>query len=278
MSTFHALLIHLQATQDATLPLTQGQLAHAAFLALIEAVRPELSAELHDRKGRKPFTLSPVWGLPRAQNGQHRLRAGQKVQLRLTLLDMALFQAFMQKLLSGPGQRIRLGGAEFVITEVRGTPEGSEWAGYSTADGLAQRASAEMTRLGMQFKSPMAINLGAQDPAKKRIVLIPSPRHIFGALRGAWNALAGADIPREYEEWVAEFVMVREVRSWQTGVFHYERKAHPGGYGDVTFEALDPDPVRVQTLNLLADFAFYGGVGSRTGMGMGVARRLDHDR
>ena len=82
MPTFHALIIHLQATQDATLPATQGHLAHAAFLALIDSVRPELAQRLHDLSGRKPFTLSPVWGLGTAKKSRHALRRGRAAMIQ----------------------------------------------------------------------------------------------------------------------------------------------------------------------------------------------------
>ena len=68
--------------------------------------------------------------------------------------------------------------------------------------------------------------------------------------------------------------MVREVRNWQTAVYQLKRGTYPGGFGDVTFEALDNHAVHLRTLNLLANFAFYSGVGSKTTMGMGQARRL----
>ena len=35
------------------------------------------------------------------------------------------------------------------------------------------------------------------------------------------------------------FVFVREVRNWQTAVYQLKRGTYPGGFGDVTFEALD---------------------------------------
>ena len=273
-TTFYALLIHLQATEDAALPMTQGHLSNAAFYALIDAVRPELAEQLHDRKGRKPFTLSPVWGLPPANKGKHKLRTRQQARLRLTLLDADLFQAFMQKLLVGPEQRIRLGRAEFLITEVRGTPEGSEWAGYTTAAELERRASAEATRLKLQFKSPMAIGVGRADSGKSKNETLPIPRFVWASLRGGWNKFSDQEIPKGFEDWVETNVVTSRVDSWQTAVFRYKRGIQVGGYGQVTYDALDSAPTFLRWWNLLADFAFYGGVGVKTGMGMGTARRM----
>jgi CRISPR-associated endoribonuclease Cas6 len=272
--TLTAVVVNLIATHDGRGPATQGALAHAAFLDLVAAADPALAARLHDSGARHPFTLSPLLDLPgRPDEGFYRVRTGNRVALRLTLLDPALFMAFLQRLLAGPGLAVRLGDLRFEVTDAIGTPGSHPWAGYTTAGGLCDRAGME-PRIRMVFASPTAINLGELGPARQRMVLIPSPQHVFASLRGAWNRLTGDEIPRDLEDWVAEYVFVREVRNWQTGVFQLKRGTYPGGFGDVVFEALDPASPNVRTLNLLADFAFYSGVGTKTAMGMGQARRV----
>ncbi|GFP36122.1 hypothetical protein HKBW3S43_01909, partial [Candidatus Hakubella thermalkaliphila] len=39
-----------------------GRLLHGLFLHLMERVNPSLAGELHDTKGQKPFTVSPLFG------------------------------------------------------------------------------------------------------------------------------------------------------------------------------------------------------------------------
>ncbi len=281
--SLHAIVVNLIATEDGRVPATQGALAHAAFLDLVRAADPDLATRLHGRDTRQPFTLSPLRGLPgHAEDGHYRLRAGQRVWLRLTLLDPALFMAFMRRLLAGPDlwattegrlYGLRIGDIPFTIESAIGVPGGHPWVGYTSAGALRANARTD-SRIRMLFASPTAISLGEKGPAKQRMVIIPWPQCVFASLRGVWNRLTGDDIPIEFESWVADYVMVREVRNWRTGVYQLKRGVRPGGAGDVVFEALDDTPDHLRTLNLLADFAFYSGVGAKTTMGMGQARRL----
>jgi CRISPR-associated endoribonuclease Cas6 len=274
--SFHAVVVNLIAASDGALPLTQGALAHAAFLDLVRAADPDLAAYFHGQNARQPFTISPLRDLPGGGPGEsgYRLRAGNRAALRLTLLDPDLFMAFLKRLLAaGPNLRLRIGDVTFAVEGAIGAPGSHPWAGYTTAGELRKAAGMEQ-RIRMFFASPTAVSLGGKGPAKQRMVLIPIPQYVFASLRGAWNRLTGDEIPIGFEEWVADCVFVREVRNWQTAVYQLKRGVHPGGYGDVTFEALDPAPTFLHLLNLLADFAFFSGVGSKTTMGMGQARRL----
>lgn len=276
--TFHAIVVNLIATRDGRVPLTQGALAHAAFFDLVRAADSELAARLHGSGSRQPFTISPLQGLPDDRladaDRAYALRAGDRVALRLTLLDPDLFVAFLQRLLAaGPDLRLHIGDVTFAVESALGTPGSHPWAGYTTA-GALRKAATTAPQIGMRFASPTAINLGSAGAAKQRMVLIPIPQYVFASLRGAWNRLTGDEIPIGFEAWVAETVFVREVRHWQTAVYQLKRGTYPGGYGDVTFEALDPAPTFTRILNLLTDFAFYSGVGTKTTMGMGQARRL----
>ena len=273
--TLNAVVVNLIATNDGRVPLTQGALAHAAFFDLVAAADPDLAARLHDSGARQPFTISPLRELPeQADADGYRLRAGARAALRLTLLDPDLFMAFLQRLLAaGPDLRLRIGDVIFAVESAIGAPGSHRWAGYTTAGELRKTAGAEQ-RIRMVFASPTAMNWGKEGTAERRMILIPWPQAVFASLRGAWNRLTGDDISIEFEKWVEGYVVVREVRNWQTAVYQLKRGTYPGGFDDVTFEALDNHEVHLRTLNLLANFAFYCGVGSKTTMGMGQARRL----
>ena len=57
-------VVRLHALRDGHIPQTQGHLAHAAFHDLVGQVDADLARVLHDANARKPFTLSPLHGLP----------------------------------------------------------------------------------------------------------------------------------------------------------------------------------------------------------------------
>jgi CRISPR-associated endoribonuclease Cas6 len=100
--TLYSTVVKLIAIQDGQLPATQGRLAHAAFLDIIRAVDPALADALHASRGRKPFTVSPLWGLPRWHDpkGQVTVRRGHPTWLRFTLLGSQLFTTFTRRFLS----------------------------------------------------------------------------------------------------------------------------------------------------------------------------------
>jgi len=272
MSQYHALVIHLQATEDATLPATQGHLAHAAFLALVCEANPELAQALHDRKDRKPFTLSPVWGLNAAHKGRHAVRSGQELRLRLTILEETLFAAFLKKLLHGPLPSFRLGRAHFMITQVIGAPGSDDWAGFATEHDLVRQAGLARC-ISMTFASPMALGLGRANSGKVRREVLPIPRYVWASLRGSWQAFADGCISADLEDWVERNVVTARVDAWRTVMFRYgERKLQVGGLGRVTYKALDDAADMLRLWNRLAAFAFYCGVGVKTSMGMGVVR------
>ncbi len=50
--------IRLRALSHGELPNATGRFDHAAFLALIKSVAPELAQALHDNNARQPFTVS----------------------------------------------------------------------------------------------------------------------------------------------------------------------------------------------------------------------------
>ena len=118
----YALMIRLTATHNGRLHSTQGHLAHAAFLNIVQQVDPALSAALHDKNGRKPFTVSPLQGFGHGHKGRVDIHAGQSGWLRVTLLDPTLFQTFIRYFLEGRRPpTLRLEQMQFAISEILST-------------------------------------------------------------------------------------------------------------------------------------------------------------
>ncbi len=277
MTHFYALAINLTAQHEAPLPVSHGQFGHAAFMALVRAAQPELAQALHDLNGRKPYTLSELRGRLERRAGRYVLPAGWSGGFRLTLLHTSLFNVFMQRLLAEPQVSIRLGQAGFVIDSVYGAPGSHPWCGYATAESLqAQAGLAQQIRL--EFASPTSFSqTDKADSGAQRFMLLPDPRLIWSSLGSDWQRFAGQRLPDEWKGWVERNVVVSDVRRWETRALRYKDGHLLGGQGDVTFEALHDDPAMLRIWNLLADFAFFCGVGRKTGIGMGQCRRLGQE-
>lgn len=274
--TFHPI-------RDAKLPATQGHHAHAAFLDIVRQVDPELAKTLHGSRGRKPFTVSPLRGLPPAREGRIAVKAGHPCWLRFTLLDGQLFGVFMDRFLQSDGRpTIRLAGADFTVGEILTTPDSHPWAGYITTQELLERWRGVNTggkdnpahTFEMVFASPTAFSFGGR--GGKRIEVLPAPRLVFGSLASAWNYWFSSvfKMSHDLRDYVEQTVVVSSFQM-ETKMHQYRGYKQLGALGTITYLCWDyANPQMVRLLNTLADFAFYAGVGYKTTMGMGQVRRV----
>lgn len=284
MFTLYSSVIKLTNLHNVNIPSPGGQHAHAAFLDIVRAVEPGLSQALHDLNGRKPFTVSPLMGLPKprqAQTSEVYLRAGWECWLRVTILDDTLFKSFIDYFMTLPAAagrggrgegrlpQIRLGDAHFGVSEILTTPGSHPWAGYTSLDDLRKRLDEPAPEsLPFELFSPTSFSL-----VKGRFELIPYPNLVFGNLAAAWKAITGENMVEAIEKYAE--------KSWRLTLHRVERKAvtlhnHPqlGTVGRVEFQRQEGgDAPLARALNLLADLAFYTGLGRKTAQGMGQVRR-----
>lgn len=274
----YALIIRLTATQNGRIRATQGHLAHAAFLNILQQVDPALSAAIHDMKGRKPFTVSPLEGYGRGQKGTLPIQVGQEGWLRVTLLDPLLFQTFISYFLQG-GRRptLQLENITFHISEILSTPGSHKLAGYDSLQTLftrwaeADAAEAAFRKITLHFRTPTAFSL--RNAPFRHMHILPDPSLVFGQLADYWDRLTGSNTRDATRTFCAEAVVVARY-SIETHIYQYRRSKQVGFAGNVAFEILDEAALEmIQHLNRLADLAFYTGVGSKTTQGMGQVVR-----
>ncbi len=289
MTTLYSSVIRLTNLYATTLNHIGGQHAHAAFLDIVRAVDPSLAQKLHDLNGRKPFTVGPLMGLPKwAKHDGHKvyegenqgiyLREGWECWLRVTILDDRLFRSFIDYFMTSPPSpllkgegglpRFRLGDAHFCVSEILTTPGSHPWAGYVALADLQKRLDEPPpSSITFELHSPTSFNLG-----KDNVETIPYPRLVFGNLGTAWKAITGENMVEAVEKYAE--------KNWRPVLHRIERKAltlhnHPqlGAVGKVEFQRLDDGDVPLaRVLNLLADLAFYTGLGRKTAQGMGMVR------
>ncbi len=269
MTTFYSSVLHLHATRDGAIQPTQGHQALAAFYDIVEQVDPELAAILHESNVRKPFTLSQLNGLPAMRDGEVRLRAGHECWLRVTLAGDVMFQTFISRFVHGGARpTVRLGAMEFGVSAVLTSPESHPWAGYTATEELVANASVANT-IAFEFASPFSFSLG-----DNRAEMLPRPELIFIGLHRKWQEWSQRpSVMQLSAEWLREYVLVSQ---WElrSQMLRYGKQLQVGGVGHVMFRLFDADEELLHTLNVLADFAFYAGIGRKTTQGMGQARRI----
>lgn len=276
MTTFHSLVLNLVALQPGVLAGSVGELAHAAFYAMIQAVDADLSAHMHDAQARAAFTLSPLMGLGRDEKGRSfTIQTGQSGQLRVTLLDDQLFAVLVRRLLTQAQPQIQLGKLACAITDIWGTPESHPWAGYTTLADLAAQEEARQ-RWVLEFASPTAVRWGEADNRVRRVEVFPLPRMALAGLRSRWDKLTGETWGRDFEEWVERNVVVGRVWRWETTTVAFQRQQYMGGFGKLEYRLLDTSNAHAAAhLHRLLQLGFYAGIGSKTTHGLGQVRLLE---
>jgi len=294
MTTLFSSVIKLTSLHTAALTHLGGQHAHAAFLDIVRAVDESLSQRLHDLNGRKPFTVSPLMGLPKSSKqtafrvGSGRkgdeqgvkLREGWECWLRVTILDDVLFRSFIDyfmtspptSLLKGEGSlpKIRLGDAHFMVSEILTTPGSHPWAGYVAMQELQKRLDEPAPeKFIFELHTPTSFRL--QD---KGIATMPTPKLVFGNLAGAWRALTGENNVEVVEKY-AEKNLTMGAYKLHTDCLVLHNNLQLGSVGRLEFIRTDKtNHLTARALNLLADLAFYSGLGRKTAQGMGMCSRV----
>jgi CRISPR-associated endoribonuclease Cas6 len=290
--TLYSTVLKLTPTADGLLTTSPGRLVQGAFLDLIRSIDPGLSAALHAENRRRPYTLSTLLDTDRHRKGQIKLRAGQQLRLRFTLLGSDLFTTFSRFLLSPPssqregwgrGPTLRLGDLTFAITEVLTTPGSDNWAGYTRLDDLCQqwqtgRLDESAHKIRLHFASGVMFSRSSNKAGLgKFLEFYPSPEMFFGSVEARWRELTELPSPlknKDLRDYAQETIVVSAF-DMKTVRRDYWGNPQLGGVGHITYELRDKDnPEMIRFLNLLADFAFYSGVGAKTTIGMGQVCRI----
>ncbi len=264
----YALVLRLRPEQGGALPAAPGHHVQALFLELVRQVDPELSNRLHAAALSKSFTVATLHTPER--------RRDPTLDIRVTLLETGLFAPFTRALLEQVSRpALRLSRTALLLTDVCGTPESHSWAGYSTYADLAREAWPAPS-VTLDFATPTAFSQGTLADGRKKLRLFPEPETVFKSMAQRWNELAPSDLPidlSQVEAASAETLVSRyDLRSQAISLGKGTQK---GFVGRVSYE-LPPEPAQQRVLTLLADAAFYLGVGAKTARGMGLCRRV-HD-
>lgn len=267
-SVLTAVVLHLRPVAEARLPVSHGSLVHAAALDLFLRLNPGLGHALHQRRGPKPFTCSPLGGRERREGGELVLSPEQLYSWRLTGLNEAVSAELLR--LSPNLGGIRIGKAVFSIAEVLVSGDQHPDAGQASYEEMLARweRGKNPATVILQFLSPTTFRVGQFEQP------FPLPRWVFGSLFASWNAfsppsLALEDLREALDEWVVLSNFVGKTRRVELGGHRTV-----GFVGKCTYRAVRPIPELRRLLGLLGEFAFYAGVGWHTTYGLGQARLI----
>jgi len=237
----------------------------------------------------------------RGAKGLVRLTAGAEYWLRFTFLTDELYQAVSRFFLEAASPTVQLGEGRFVVARVTATgeqasrgageippssslPHLSRWSGHATFGQLWEEAPTR-ERLAMRFYSPTCFRV-TRDVGRSDYVAEPELRLCVQSWLHRWNRFAPENLFLSGERLLDFVEMVGQRRrvNIATKVLDFGAYRQRGFVGTVEWVLACPpkmgfDGMQAQFLwkeiHALAAFAFYGGTGYKTTMGLGQSRRVD---
>lgn len=253
-------VVHLRAVlEDPPRGEFLGREAHALFLSVIEDVNPSLAAQLHDSPALKPFTVSPlIW------------EGNRRAWLRFTVFGPTVARSFAEALDSGLlGPRIRLGQTEFEVADVYSDVLQHPWSATDSYEALWERHMRSRStfdrRIALHFVTPTTFR------AQQKTTPLPQPELVFSSLLTKWNAFSPRPLNRVAQDYFRDGLSVSR-HELQTDFLDLGRGRRQVGFrGVCEFVGSSSCDEGLRAARMLAEYAFYAGVGYKATMGMGMA-------
>lgn len=273
----YAVVLRLAAIQRGAVPPDHGDQARAALFDVIERGDLALAQRLHDSNVHKPYTVSLLQGGKRAADRSQNFGDGDSAEWRFTLLQEPAFEALLRRyLLSHDLPHVRIGAVEFAVVDAFLSGKSHPNSGHVGVEELQSRWECIPEMLPksftLDFLAPTTFSLGTDAETGQRLWrTLPYPRTLFSALRKKWATFGGGDPGDAFDSWVEKYVDAEPV-GLETRKTIVEGRPIVGFMGRVRFH-LHGVPRWWPLAHLLADLAFWTGVGYQTTRGMGQVRR-----
>lgn len=274
----YAIVLRLTALRPGAVPPDHGDQVRAAFFNLIDRGDSALAAQLHDTNRHKPYTISLLQTERRGRDGALHFAEGHTADWRFTLLCEPAFEALLRRyFLDRQPPHLRIGAMTFAVTDAFATGHSHPASGHISLPELQARWNQPPESLPpvirLDFLSPTAFNLGTDpETGRRRFASLPDTRLIFSPLRKRWADLGGAEPGDDFDAW-AQTNLLMETQGIRTQPVRIEQSHFEGFTGRVIFRARG-DRRWLPLAHLLADLAFWTGVGYQTTRGLGQARPL----
>lgn len=249
-------VIELGAAKQGNPPATLGRAIHGCILNWLGSVNSDLANQIHESEV-SPFCLSGLIGNRRKP---HSLE-GDNFFLRVSVLQQNLISPLLTAIEQQERENLILGKFPFVIRQVYSVPESHNLTRLTDFYSLAIY-SPTMNDIQLKFLSPTSFK------QKQGIQTFPLPELVFNSLRRKWNYFAPEELHFPEIEWTA-LVSAYDLK---THALKLKNSSEIGCQGWVKYHFCEPEQARIASI--LANFAFFAGVGRKTTMGMGQTKLL----
>ena len=269
LNDLNALLAILSPIEEGTLPVTNGHLVHGAFFSLIRASHPDIADKWHNNDPYRPFTLSGIiFPSHLCHNRKILINKNSEYSFRITCLTEEAINIVQAALTSSSILRIQ--NIKFKITGL--STKTHKLTGKTNYDFLYHKwlknNSRQSKKIKFNFHSPTAFKAGNIN------MVLPDIKRIFDSLTWRWNFFqtSGNMLPEVtasdwHDTWIISHFNL------QSRILDFGNHKQLGFKGLFTLSLKDnsEDAKHIARLGcLLADYAFYAGIGYGTTKGMGM--------
>lgn len=262
---FNSIVIEMKAENDGKIILYPGQKIHAVFLKIIKDVNEDMSEKLHNDEIDKAFSVSSFLGCKAYE--ELEVHKDKKYYIRFTVLQKKLFSMLTMTLFKNKmfSSNIKIEDIEFKILNIIYDNSKSKWAGVFDMDKVLEKEIFE-NEVGIRFYTPTLFKSG------DNFIREPEPKKVFGSLLRKFNKYSYYKIDENIEE-EFEKIQIKEKKILIKKI-NLKKYYISGFMGDVIFNIPDDNEKLKQALYVLAEFSFYSGIGYKTTMGFGQAKKI----
>ena len=282
-SDLGALVIDVRCGLDTRIPHHMGRALQHICLRAVEETNPALSKKLHDGHGTKGYAVSGLLQ-PNSRPVDGMVYKNAPAWVRLVGLQPAVVDC-LQSYVNTQPEAIMIDHRPWYVDKMYW--EG-EWANTTTYSELIQKYQGDRPRkyIKMRFVTPTSFH------SKGHNMPFPLPFLVFQSLIMRWEALSDVPLPEDLLAFVEHFVMVSRYKGETEMLTFKEKSMQVGFVGEVEFTIANQNPkfkrkdpqthhrLKVRhseyalMLNMLTEFAFFGGVGIKTTSGMGMVKPI----
>lgn len=261
---FYSIIVRFQAKEDIYFKYYPAEDWHGMLFNVMKIRDKEKTTVLHDDFQSKPFTISPIIPYLNWKEGERLLKAGRKHFVRVTFLEEEWYQLFMEYFLFNPGN-LKLNGGKIEVLEV--LTNSKEHKKCKNVKPVELRKNArKKQKIKLKFHSTTTFRVN------KRHIIFPQAKYLFNSLLSKWKEFTDIKLEVTSKDFARINISRYELESAMEQFKGYPMK---GFRGFCEYElGYDLSDENVKDINLLADFAFYGGVGYKTTMGLGQVARV----
>ncbi|WP_335743682.1 CRISPR-associated endoribonuclease Cas6 [Thermosipho sp. 1070] len=235
------------------------------FFDILKNANERLAEQVHEEDNYKPFTVSSILG--KRTDRLIIIEKGRKYYIRITFLNEEAFNFFTIKIFKSKysKEKLKINDIEFYISNVIFHEKQSKWAGILTENELLS-TNYNNNVIKLRFYTPTLFRIGDKHLG------YPFPDKVFKSLLKKFNKYAEFKINEDYANMFSDIEILNK-RTYKKRV--YMRNYYLDGFiGTVEYKIPTDDRNFFKVIHMLADFAFFSGVGYKTTMGFGQVKKL----